>query len=401
MKKGGKNKQYYRVEKSGDIPQIFLYSYIGDKDWWDDDYDYTDETITKEIEDLAKTNSEIHIRINSNGGSTKHGAAIITTIRKHRNIVHTFNDGVAYSIAAEILFAPAKENIHIADNSVAMIHSASGWNYGNAKTMREYAEYLDTVTNSNARMLSKKFDMSEDEFIAEYYDGSDHFLGVKELEELGFTIEDYEAEGMPSDINKRDYNAVQAFFDEMENPKKGKKSIFKFLNINKKQEAPKGTNVPPVPPASNENELDMADLDSLRKALGSGDLDLEALKKVIQEEEAKKPATTADVKKLIEDKFNAKFDELKALLKPEEKKEGDTPETPETPELTETEKKIQDLESQLEALKKSDGGTFTQPSGGGKQGDEPKKLQPWEDPKHPMNSYALEKGAKWEKPAEN
>ena len=368
---------YYSVEKSAGVPIIYMYDYIGDDGFWNESgTDTRDIKVVKEIRDAVETHGELHIRINSWGGSTKHGAAIITTILQYQDEIHCYNDGVAYSIAAEILLAAKKENRHIPSTSMTMLHGASGWMDGTAKEHRDYADYLDKISGTNAKYLSKAMGLTEADFIEKFYDGKDHYLTSDDCITYGLIDEaaDYEAEGIPNTVDKRNYDAVQSYFKSKTSKSHStKKSYFRFFNRKEKEVQT---------PAPAIKELDMSKIEDVKKALESGELNPEDLTKMLEEKEASKPITKADVQKMLADEFKA----LKAtLVTATEKavKEEDTKKV----EDSEIQKQIKDLESQLEALKKSDGGSFTTAISH-KEGDEKKEVSKFHKKDNPFNLQA-------------
>ena len=214
-----KVEDYYKVitSESGDTAEILLYGYIGQEDYWGEDpeKDITDAAFAKSMRELEKNNTRINVRINSPGGSMYHGNAIITAIQNSSAEVHTYNDGLAASMGADIWLS--SKNRHMADNSVLMIHGPAGGCYGTAKKMRQKADALDAFEEGIVAMMLKATDMSEEDIRKEFYDGEDHYLSIKKCEEYGFLTEDaekYESENnLPADIDKMSYEDIVKHFD--------------------------------------------------------------------------------------------------------------------------------------------------------------------------------------------
>jgi len=105
-----KEHKYFRIaatEADKSTAEIYLYGYIGQEKWWDDDPTeaLTDLEVVRAIRDLEQEYSRINVRINSPGGSVMHGDPIITALRNSKAEIHTYNDGMAASMAFDIWLA--------------------------------------------------------------------------------------------------------------------------------------------------------------------------------------------------------------------------------------------------------------------------------------------------------
>jgi ATP-dependent Clp protease protease subunit len=124
-------------------PEILIYSTIGE-DFW------TGEGVTAKRlrEDVAALGplTELHVRINSEGGSVFEGQAIYNYLKelsqKGTRIVTTIDS--AMSIASVI--AMAGDEIRAHENGVLMIHDPYCGCFGTAADMRKAAIFLDTMT---------------------------------------------------------------------------------------------------------------------------------------------------------------------------------------------------------------------------------------------------------------
>ncbi|HSW44932.1 MAG TPA: head maturation protease, ClpP-related, partial [Phycisphaerae bacterium] len=104
----------FRVNVSGGVAEIVLYDVI-------DPVFGTGAKQIKEELDAAGEVSEIHLRINSEGGNVFEGLAIYNLLKQHsaRVIVHV--DGTALSAASFV--AMAGDEIEVAENSWLMVHN--------------------------------------------------------------------------------------------------------------------------------------------------------------------------------------------------------------------------------------------------------------------------------------
>ena len=85
------------VGENSTIGELKIYGVIGD--WWDGN---TATDFVRAFQQMEREYDEIHIHINSPGGSVHEGLAIANAIKSSKKTVHTFVDGIAYSMAASI-----------------------------------------------------------------------------------------------------------------------------------------------------------------------------------------------------------------------------------------------------------------------------------------------------------
>lgn len=181
---------------------LFLYAPIGSMM----SYNYTtheyekvgisDSDFIQAINDLkAEGATDVHIRLNSNGGSTKHGQAIIASMQMSGMTIHTYNDGTAASMAAAI-WACGQQR-HMAKNAILMIHHP--WDYceGNAQEMRECAEILDKISEAMILGFADSLQKTPEEVTTMYFaDYKDKYFTYPDVLAQGLitsTTEEYQS----------------------------------------------------------------------------------------------------------------------------------------------------------------------------------------------------------------
>ena len=198
---------------------IWLYGYVGERYEYDYDegrYDQvgiTDLGFVKELNALAEVHQVIHLRINSLGGSMFHGNAILTAIANCKAEVHTWNDGCAASMAADIWMCGHQR--HMARNAMLMIHPVSMACWGNADALREAANYCDKSTEATIIACSESLGISADEMRQRYYaNGKDVWLNYADAVADGLLTDDtagteYNSETpLPADAVKLTYSQL-------------------------------------------------------------------------------------------------------------------------------------------------------------------------------------------------
>lgn len=125
---------------------LYIYGDVeGDTyDWWGDviESETSANHFRQELEKYPNA-TEIHVYINSYGGSVFEGTAIYNQLKRHpaKKVVHI--DGFACSIASVI--AMAGDEIIMPANAMMMIHNMWMGVYGNAAELRKAADDLDTI----------------------------------------------------------------------------------------------------------------------------------------------------------------------------------------------------------------------------------------------------------------
>jgi ATP-dependent Clp protease protease subunit len=104
---------------------------------------------------------EIHLHINSPGGSVFEGVTIYNLLAAHPADVIVHIDGLAASIASVI--ALCGDRIEIAENAMVMIHDPSVIAWGNAETMRRNAEILDRIKDAILNTYEERTNLKREE----------------------------------------------------------------------------------------------------------------------------------------------------------------------------------------------------------------------------------------------
>ncbi len=129
----------YKINAKGNSKaEILIYEDIGEG-WLGG---ISAKRFAEDVRDLG-TMTEINVRINSAGGSVFDGIAIYNTLRKNSARIVVDVDGLAASIAS--IIAMAGDEIRMAENAMMMIHNPWGVFAGDAESLRQQADLLDTV----------------------------------------------------------------------------------------------------------------------------------------------------------------------------------------------------------------------------------------------------------------
>lgn len=107
------------------------------------------------VEGLSTIKSKtINLRINSPGGDVFDGIAMYNALKRHnaKKVVHV--EGLAASAAS--IVAMAGDKVLMSRGSFMMIHNAWALGIGNAETMRDLADLLDSIDDSIADIYSDR-----------------------------------------------------------------------------------------------------------------------------------------------------------------------------------------------------------------------------------------------------
>ena len=169
-----------KAAADSDTVELLIYGDIG-KDWWTGEGTDAIDMINA----LANAKDKrVKCRLNSFGGSVADGIAIYNAMKRHSGGCDVVVDAVAHSIAS--LIAMAGETVEMAENAMLMIHAPWGGCYGDANTMRDYADMLDTYAEAMATSYAAKSGQTKDAIMALLTDSKDHYYTAEQAKAAGF-----------------------------------------------------------------------------------------------------------------------------------------------------------------------------------------------------------------------
>ncbi len=207
-KKQDPKKIWNIAPRSEDEVDVLIYGDIG-YDWWEGT-DNTAVSFQKEWKAIESKYKRANVRINSVGGSLYDGLPIYNMIKSSPLDVHTYIDGVAYSMAA--IIALAGNTVHAYRNSMFLLHAAINGVYGNAGQLREEAENLDRYTEGLAQNVADKTGLTIEEVKNKWFDYKDHLMTATEAHAAGLIdiIEDNDAD-MPENVANMSHTEIAAY----------------------------------------------------------------------------------------------------------------------------------------------------------------------------------------------
>ena len=136
---------------------------------------------------MEDANKDIHMYINSPGGSVTAGLAIYDTMQYVSCDVNTYCMGMAASMGSILLCAGAKGKRYALPHSDVMIHQVSGGAEGQASDVERQVEYmyrlkkrLEVITAKHTGQTLKKVRQDMDR---------DHYLNAEEAKAYGLVDE--------------------------------------------------------------------------------------------------------------------------------------------------------------------------------------------------------------------
>lgn len=205
--------RYFAIMTSSrdNIGELKIYGVIGD--WWDGN---TSTDFLHAFKELEAKFDTIHIHINSPGGSVHEGLPIVNAIKASNKDVHTYVDGIAFSMGAMIAIAAKKKNAHMAKGSLLMLHSVSTYIYGNAQALRDEADVLDKYDDTLGGVIATRTGKNMEAIRSDYMNHKDNYFTPDEAlaEGLIDSIEDYEAEETPANVRNMTQTQIAAWYNE-------------------------------------------------------------------------------------------------------------------------------------------------------------------------------------------
>lgn len=314
---------FYKIQNKGEKEvDILIYGVIGDS-WFEESV--TARRFVSEFNNLEKENDRINIRINSPGGSVFDGLAIYNAISGSKVETHTYNEGLAASMAALILLAGG--TVHSFNNALFMLHSPSTGAWGNSKEIQNVLNALDKVQQSLIQCIVNKTGKEKAEIEKSWFDYSDHWFTAEESLEEGFideVLEDKKAK-VPEDIAALSFQEVMDRFEKVAPPESATEKVKHWI-----------TNLFTVQ-NNHQNLEDDMDPKQLRDAFGldekaSDEEILNHAKSLVSENKTLKDGKTkaeGDLKKVTDEK-DEEIKKLKAENEKLQKKPGAKTATVET-----------------------------------------------------------------------
>lgn len=137
--------------------------------------------------DAEDPGKDIHLYINSPGGSVTAGMAIYDTMKYIKSDVCTICIGMAASMGAFLLAAGKKGKRYALPNSTIMIHQPLGGVQGQASDIKIHTEYLLKIKEKLNRILSENTGKPLEQ--VEKDTDRDNFLSADEAKKYGLIDE--------------------------------------------------------------------------------------------------------------------------------------------------------------------------------------------------------------------
>jgi ATP-dependent Clp protease protease subunit len=130
---------------------------------------------------------DIHIYINSPGGSVTAGLAIYDTMQFMTCDVNTYCIGMAASMGAVLLAAGTKGKRFALPNSDIMIHQVSGGAQGTASDVERTVEFMFKLKKRLIRILADHTGKTEEQ--VKFDSDRDYYMSAEEAKEYGLVDE--------------------------------------------------------------------------------------------------------------------------------------------------------------------------------------------------------------------
>lgn len=159
--------------------------------------------IRKELEAIGQVD-ELHVRINSGGGSVWEGLAIYNTLKDFPGRVITQVDSVAASMASVIFMAGVERRMP--KTTQIMIHNPSIGARGNAGKLREVADLLDQWAKVSIEAYSQTTGISSEQLEGMLLE--DNWMTAQEAKALGFATHITDEEPIPMALDLSGFQNV-------------------------------------------------------------------------------------------------------------------------------------------------------------------------------------------------
>lgn len=147
--------------KSASVGELFLYGEIASYSWYGDEV--TPMLFKEELDALGDIDT-LNVYINSGGGDVFAGWSMINMLARHRARKVGYNDGLAASIAFDILMS--MDEVVAMENSMLMTHNCWTFACGNRHELREQAQMMEKIDMMLAETSSRRSGKAKDEILA-------------------------------------------------------------------------------------------------------------------------------------------------------------------------------------------------------------------------------------------
>jgi len=151
----------------------------------------TEETAAATIAQLhylaSVSDEDIHLYINSPGGSVDAGMAIYDTMNSIKPNVCTYVMGIAASMGAFLLAGGSRGKRYALPNAEVMIHQPLGGAHGQATDIQIAAKHISMIKERINRLLSKNTGQTYETILADTE--RDNWKSAKEAMEYGLVDE--------------------------------------------------------------------------------------------------------------------------------------------------------------------------------------------------------------------
>lgn len=182
MRQPEKKKFWSFQKKEPSVGELFLYGDIESSTWWGDEI--TPKSFKDDMDALGDID-ELRVYVNSGGGDVFAGWNIINMLKRHKARKIGYNDGLAASIAFDILMS--MDQVIAMEASMFMTHNCWTWARGDRHALREQADMMEKIDGMLAETSSKKSGKTVEEIMA-LQDAESWFTASEALSE-GFADE--------------------------------------------------------------------------------------------------------------------------------------------------------------------------------------------------------------------
>ena len=230
--------------------ELSLNGYIDDESWFGDEI--TPDNLHSQLYGAENTLADdVHIRLNSYGGSCNAAVRMFDDIRAYPGCVKITVSGTAASAATVICMAA--DQLEMTPGSLFMIHDPSTVAYGNERDMDEAKAVLHACKESILNMYGTRIRVSRED--AAHMMTATTWMDANEAYEKGFVDGITEAPGkLPTDSMERKVSidtakaGVQAWFDRKTKPfSTERKPDARHTAVPTDTELPEPAPEPPVP----------------------------------------------------------------------------------------------------------------------------------------------------------
>lgn len=175
--------KFFKATAQNDTAVMYMYGMIGFGE-------ITTTMVKNAINGFKGKYKKLDVYVNSKGGEVPEGLAIWDEFERSDMEISFYVTGMAASMMAALIMFPGAK-VYMNRFSKVMLHSLQGAVVGTVKEVESYLEQMKDFESDLIDIVAERTGKGSEEVNAEYFDGIDHWLNLKQATKAGIVDGEY------------------------------------------------------------------------------------------------------------------------------------------------------------------------------------------------------------------